>query len=62
MRARGGGLARARFWRQLGFPNLVRARAAHAANLTRKREQKARAEAEAKSGLYAFLNRSRDDL
>ena len=28
MRARGGGLARARFWRALGFPNLVRAREA----------------------------------
>ena len=28
MRARGGGLARARFWRAQGFPNLVLAREA----------------------------------
>lgn len=35
------GLGRARFWRSLGFPNLVRARAALAAKRDRERAQRA---------------------
>jgi hypothetical protein len=62
MRQRWHGLHRAAFWRALGFPNLVLARAARQRNLARRREQKARADAETKAGLYAFLNSSRQDL
>jgi len=62
MRQRWHGLHRAAFWRALGFPNLVLARAARRRNLARKREEKARAQAEVKSGLPAFLNSSREDL
>jgi hypothetical protein len=62
MRQRWHSLHRAAFWRALGFPNLVRARAVRQRNLDRRREQKARARAEARAGLRAFLNSSRDDL
>jgi hypothetical protein len=61
MRQRWHGLHRAAFWRALGFPNLVLARAARERNLARQ-QQKARAEAEAKAALYAFLNSSCEDL
>ncbi len=50
MSARSHGLRRAAFWRALGFPNLVLARAARQRNLSRKHEEKARAQAEDKSG------------
>jgi hypothetical protein len=62
MRQRWHGLHRAACWRALGFPHLVLARSARQRNLARRREQKARAEAEAKAALYAFLNSFREDL
>jgi hypothetical protein len=62
MRARLQGLHRAAFWRSLGFPNLVLARAARQRNLARRREQEARLQAQKRAGLPAFLNSTRDDL
>jgi hypothetical protein len=62
MRAKLGGLRRAAFWRSLGFPNLARARAARQRNLARKREEKARLQAQKRAGLPVFLNSTRDDL
>jgi len=46
MRARGGGLARARFWRSLGFPNLVRAREAKKRYAGQRKQEAARSKAQ----------------
>jgi hypothetical protein len=46
MRARGGGLARARFWRSLGFPNLVRAREAKKRYAERRKQEAAKVKAQ----------------
>lgn len=55
MRAAAQGYSRARFWRALGFPNLVRAREAKA----RKRQERLRREAARKFSPFAD---SRDPL
>jgi vacuolar iron transporter family protein len=39
-------MARARFWRQLGFPNLVKARAVRKANMERRKLEKERLKAQ----------------
>jgi hypothetical protein len=46
MRARGGGLAMARFWRALGFPNLVRAQEAKKRYAERGKQEAARLKAQ----------------
>ena len=62
MRQRWHGLHRAAFWRALGFPNLVLARAARQRNLACQRLEKAYSQAQRRAGLDAFLNSTRDDL
>jgi hypothetical protein len=46
MRARGGGLARARFWRAQGFPNLVLAREAKKRYAQRRKHEAAKLKAQ----------------
>jgi hypothetical protein len=46
MRARGGGLTRARFWRAQGFPNLVLAREAKNRYAERRKEEAAKLKAQ----------------
>ena len=54
-RARGGGLARARFWRALGFPNMALARA----RMKEIREERKR-ETERAKALAPYLDSTRD--
>jgi hypothetical protein len=61
-RARSHGLRRAKFWRALGFPNLVLAPAARQRSLARKREEEARLQAQKRAGLPSFMNSTRDDV
>jgi len=57
-RCRGAGLKRAAFWRELGFPNLVRARAAYAKiRAERRRQQVAK-----QFGPFAIANERYEDL
>ena len=62
MRARSHGLRRAAFWRALGFPNLVLARAVRQRNLALSVRKKAYLQGKKRAGLDALLNITRDDL
>jgi hypothetical protein len=57
MRARSHGLRRAAFWRALGFPNLVLARARRAELRAQRKLEKAKA-----ALLRPFFESTRDDL
>jgi hypothetical protein len=57
-RCRGAGLKRAEFWRELGFPNLVRARAAYA----KIRAERRRQEAAKQFSPFALANERYEDL
>jgi hypothetical protein len=59
LRARLQGLHRAAFWRAQGFANLVRARAARAANRARRREEQAEEQRQAE--LRGALENLRQD-
>jgi len=60
------GKARAEFWRALGFPNLLKARAVlkqrRDERKIAKAEAEARAKVEASHQLRAFMESTRDDL
>lgn len=59
-RRRLAGLRRAAFWKALGNPNLVLARAKHSENARLRREAKALVELERKSGQRALLDSDRE--